>query len=226
MRHHTGRCRRLPLAALLTLGYASVAYSASLSFSIDGGPATVCADGAACDINSNAGVVTFTGSFGPFAVNVTTGVTKPVYPGTHMSLSSVNMQVADPGSHTLVMMFSETGFGEMADFVADFGGTLTDNGSTIAAAGYFDAANALFNQGMFIGSTGPLSGMAFDKSFNGTGSGSALYSMTQVLTLQTTGPTNFSGNFELQTVPEPASMTVLGGALLLTMIAVRRKTRA
>ena len=226
MRRHERRCRRLPLVALLTVGYASVASAASLFFSVDGGPATVCADGAACDINSNAGVVTFSGSFGPFSLNVTTGITKPVYPGTHMSLSSVNMQVADAGSHTLVMMFSETGFGEMADFVADFGGTLTDNGSTITAAGYFDAANALFNQVTFIGSTGPLSGMAFGTSFTGSGSGSAAYSITQVLTLKTTGPTNFSGNFELQTVPEPASMTVLGGALLLAMgVVVRRKSQ-
>ena len=224
MRHHK---RRLSLVALLTAGYASVAYSASLSFSVDGAPATVCADGAACDINSNAGVVTFNGSFGSFFLNVTTGITKPVHPGTHMSLTSVNMQVADPGSHTLVMMFSETGFGEMVDFVADFGGTLTDNGSTVTATGYFDAANALFNQVTFIGSTGPQSGMAFDTSFNGAGSGSPLYSMTQVLTLKTNGPTNFSGNFELQTetVPEPASMTALGGALLLVMAAVRRKSR-
>ena len=225
MRDHKRHCCRLPLVALLIVGYASAASAASLSFFVDGGPVTVCADGTACDINSNAGVVTYSGSFGPFAVNVTTGVTKPVYPGTHMSLSSVNMQVADSGSHTLVMMFSETGFGEMADFVGDFGGTLTNNGSTVTAAGYFDAANTLFNQVTFIGSTGPQSGMAFDTSFNGTGSGSALYSMTQVLTLRTNGPTNFSGNFELQTVPEPASMTVLGGALLLVMAGVRRKSR-
>ena len=226
MRNHKKRCCRLLLLALLAMGYGTVASAASLSFSVDGGPVTICGDGAPCDINSNAGVVTFTGSFGPFAVNVTTGVTKPVYPGSHMSLSSVNMQVADAGSHTLVMMFSETGFGEMADFVMEFGGTLTDNGSTITATGYFDAANALFHPGTLIGSTGPLAGMAFDRSFTGSGSGSTTYSLTQVLTLNTTGPTNFSGNFELQTVPEPASMTVLGGALLLAMgVVVRRKSQ-
>lgn len=203
---------------------------------MDGGAAIVCADGTACDMNPNVGVVTYSGDLGAFSVNVTTGVTKPVYTGARMLLNSVNAQTAAAGSHTLIMMFSETGFGELAGFIGGLGGTLTPNGSTITASGYLDTTDTLFGLGTLIGSTGPLGGGAFDASFSGGSAGTAPYSMTQVLTLATTGPgTSFSvGGYDLKAgpdpsnhseVPEPSSLSVLGGVFLLAMIAARRKLR-
>jgi hypothetical protein len=50
--------------------------------------------------------------------------------------------------------------------------------------------------------------------------------MTQVLTISTTAPgTMFSGDFELTMVPEPASIALLGGALLFVTGVMRKKLR-
>src|SRR5262245_16868757 len=51
--------------AALLLGQLPAAHAVpTLSFSVDGGAAIACADGAVCDTNPNAGVVTFSQSLG------------------------------------------------------------------------------------------------------------------------------------------------------------------
>ena len=60
------------LLGLLLFGYAPQAHAvATLRFIVDGGAPVDCADGAACDSNSTAGVVTVNTGLGAFLVNVT-----------------------------------------------------------------------------------------------------------------------------------------------------------
>ena len=227
--------KRISIPALLLFGmliggYTPQAYAVpTLSFSVDGGAAVSCADGDACDLNTAAGVVLFSASLGGvYGISISTGITKPFLNGAHMDLNSITVQSLVDGAHTLSIMFSETDY-TMLDVsgLAAFGGTISNNGSTVAASAYFDdATNALFNLGTLINTTGPLSGPAFSATFAGGGPAVAPYSMTQVLNVSTTAQgTLFSGDFELTMVPEPTSVALLGGALLFVAGVARKKLR-
>jgi hypothetical protein len=214
------------LAAFAGLLAAPSAFAtATLSFSVDGGAAVTCADGAMCDINSTAGVVTYSADLGGgFIVNVTTGITTPFYTGSSMDLNSVNVQ-SGSGNHTLEIMFSQTDFtSTMGGFEGGFGGTIGTGGTVVASAGY-DTTNTLFGNGTNIASTGSLGPGAFSATFSGGGPGTSPYSLTQILTISTSQALTFSGDFALTQVPEPASIVLLGGALLFVAGGIRRKMR-
>jgi hypothetical protein len=220
----------LLLFGMLIGGYTPQAYAVpTLSFSVDGGAAVSCADGDGCDMDPQAGVVVYIASLGGvYGVNVSTGITKPLLGGSQMDLNSINIQSLADGAHTLSIMFSETGYSLLdVTGIGAFGGTISDNGSTVVASAYFDdATNALFNMGTLIGTTGPLSGPAFSTTFTGRGPAAASYSMTQLLTVSTTERrAMFSGDFELTMVPEPASIALLGGTLLFVTGVMRKKLR-
>ena len=210
----------------------------TLSFSVDGGPAVFCVDGGACDMSSTPGVVMMSSTFnGIYTVNVTTGITKPVLPGSNMDLNNVTVTSMAPGAHTLQIMFSETGFTTYGGGYGSFGGTLSNllglSGSTVSASAYFGTYNpaclgpCLFDLGNFIGTTGTIpSNGAFAQSFGGPGPTGGPFSLTQVLSLNTSGAgTLFSGDFNLAVNPEPASIVLLGTVLLFTTAALGRKRR-
>ena len=203
----------LAAAAALALPLAAQA-APTLGFSVDGGGLIVCADGAACDLNPVAGAVTFSASLGDFIVNVTTGLSKPLLTtGDPLTdLNSVNVQ-ATSGAHTLEILFSDTGFTDIGQISAEFGGVLSGTGASIEATAYYSLSNALFAQTTEIGSLTYGPG-AFAGTMAGLPIGTSPYSVTQRLLLSTTGPTTYSGDFELQVVPEPASLALFGVALL------------
>ena len=92
------------------------------------------------DFDSTIGVVSYSGGFGDFLVNVTTGLSKPVLnaPGTMFDLNSVTVS---GGTGTLTIGLTDTDF--LRDGGAGFlnfsiGGT-TDG--TVSASAYMDVAN-------------------------------------------------------------------------------------
>jgi hypothetical protein len=215
-------------SAALLLGALPAAHAApTLSFSVDGGAAITCADGAGCDINPNAGVVTLSQSLGDFSVNVTTGLSKPILTGGNplMDLNTVNVQVwGNP--HTLQIGFSDTGFDIYNGWIStSYGGTLSGSGASLAYSAYYDDGNGLFGKGTLIG-TGDYGSGAFSGSADGGWSPSAPYSVTEILTLKTGGGmTVFSGDFAV-TVPEPGTLALIGLALLGFAAVYRRRVPA
>ena len=214
-------------AALLAGGVPAAHAIPTLSFSIDGGATITCADGAACDTNTSAGVVTFSQSLGDFVVNVSTGLSKPTLTtgAPLIDLNTVNVQVSG-GAHTLQIGFSDTGFDIYnGRITTDYGGTLNGIGASLDYSAYYDAGNTLFGEGTLIGGGGSGSG-AYSGSADGGWSPNAAYSVTEILTLTTGGGmTVFSGDFSVN-VPEPGTLALIGLALLGFAAAYRRRVPA
>jgi hypothetical protein len=211
------------------LGGVQAAYAIpTLSLSTDGGAAISCADGAACDINPLAGVVTFSQSLGDFAVNVTTGLSKPILTGGNplMDLNTVNIQVWG-GARTLQIAFSDTGFDIYGGrIVMEYGGTLSGTGASFEHSAYYDAGNTLFGEGTLIGQLGQYQPGGFSGAVDGGESPNAPYSVTEILTLRTAGGlTVFSGDFEVN-VPEPTTLALLAISLIGFATVRRRRQRA
>jgi hypothetical protein len=199
----------------------------ALSLKLSDGVTTVtCADGDACDLSAQAGAVTYLGSVGAWFLNVTTGLTYPVIglPGIPiLDLNSVNLSSYNPG--TLTISLSETGYIGPLDgtFLLAVGGTTT---GTVNFGAYLDSNNGLFGESTSLGYLGAYTGPAF----SGTISLPAIinspspYSMTLVSNITHTswgGWTSF--DFE-GTLPEPATIILLGsGLVVLGLVGRRRK---
>jgi len=197
--------------------------NATVQIKLTNGASTVTiVDGGAGDVCAAANCVTFSGTLGNYVVNISTGLANNFNP--FLDLNSVNLAVAG-NAGLLTIEASADGYSVGApQFNLQVGGTSGLGGATTFAA-YGGTNNTLFNKTHQIGSTLVFAPGVTPYSGVSTGGGSTVnpYSLTLVATLNglTAGAASF--NAAIDAVPEPVSVSLLGGVLLLSATALRRK---
>src|ERR1043166_97261 len=186
----------------------------------DGANVFTIPDGSAGELSSLAGAVLYTNSFGSAALNVDTGLSKPVIGSAAVPELHLDSVLVSSGPINLTIALSDTNFAGAGRFIASIGGVLNSTaGSTVTYTVYRDLANVLFGTGpgTFLCTTGPLSANSlfyFGGGCLGEPTGDSAYSLTLVGVINHLGPGNSSFNAILVDVPEPASMILLGLGLI------------
>jgi len=220
-------------AVLLLVGLSSSAFATSTdSIKITYGTsvATIADNGSCVNVTGTlcsgfggdgapaSGVDVVSGSVGNWTVVVNTGVTNsPSLAPTALDLGIVATCSA-AGCAALDVQFSDINF---APAVPSFSETLSNSdtgGASLTQSAYYSNTNALFAETTKIGSTLTGSGTT------GGGAGSvAPFSLTLDQTISATGAATFSTDGNITSVPEPASLTLLGTGLLGLAGFARRK---
>jgi len=167
--------------------------------------------------------VTFSGSVGSWKINVTTGIegTTPFF-----DLSSVN--ATDKQADPISISFSDDGLDlSLANTgTVNVGGTASTNKpglETITFAAYTDTVK--FGTTHAVGSPLVFHGTPFSGSSTGsiTKTDTAMTLTSTIdLTKGAKGTVSFDAAVDVSFVPEPASITMLGGVLLILGGALRR----
>jgi PEP-CTERM motif len=207
--------RALVTILAVALGLAGPAHADNLTVLLSNGAVTVqCADNAACDSNTNTGIVNFTGNFGSVDVSVA-GI------GAQQNVLDLdltyNLILANQTAKTYTIAVSTNNLnGSLVGWTATVGG-VQNNGATTAFNAYADAGNALFAQTTSLCSAGPSGaspltvGPQLCAGFSDTS-----FSLTEKLTIATQdGSSRVTGNVDLTgtTVPEPATLLLIGSGL-------------
>lgn len=183
------------------------------------------------DLSSVVGGVTWIGAIENFDIYVTTGLTKPVIGRTDspkMDLISLDVSGGDGG--TLTIKWTDTDFeitspGDIPQLQTLIGGVTA---GTVLLESYLDQGNDPFVTATLLSSLGPFTSGAFSDS-DAVAAGWITpdnpFSLTLVATI-THGSgegVNSSFNAEIVTMPEPASMLLLGSGLIGLCALGRRK---
>lgn len=214
----------LAAAVLNALAHsADAALSVRLSDSTSATTITVTDNGAG-DINPTLGVVVVSTSVGSFTVNTTTGLGFPFLDQTHLDLNSVNVNITTPT--TLDVFVSVDNL--TAPFLGGnlhWGGTLSGSaGSTVTTTAFLSNPNNLFGTETTIATLGPFAGPAFSGSTSGPAVADGQYALTIRTRIVATGSVQYSGDAELNAIPEPVSIAAWS-VLSLAGLAFARRSR-
>jgi opacity protein-like surface antigen len=188
-------------------------------------------DNGAGDSSPVTGAIVFNGTFGNFILNVDTGQVSPPLPKGSQDLSFVatnNTGIND----TLEILFIGQGYqGGNVSYHTTLGGTLPATGGTVKYVGSYDNGNTncagsqpnigncpvtanLFN-------TGNLSTSPFTFTNSGSFNAATPFSLLQFVAITESNGTT-TGD-ALITIPEPASMALLGFGLIGFAGVLRRR---
>lgn len=163
------------------------------------------------------GSITFEGSIGSFSFTLDSGTDPLIEIAPElMDLTTKNIKTTAAGSLTIT--YSASGITGNTGFLLNDGGTQTGDATS--------ADYSAFVGTTLIATTGALTGSSFGVTNLGSSvtSGAGPYTLKQVLDLKFSGAGTDSGDFSLSGVPEPASISLFGSVLLLSVGAIRRRT--
>jgi len=225
------------LGTVLGLGFLSLVLTqqahATIELKLTNGLATVdVKDGDALDSCPAANCVTYNGAVGNWTINVSTGTSNA--PGGFLPILDLNtLNTAGAGAGALNIETSQKGYTPASSgFVLGIGGTIT-RGGTVSTSLYGATTNTIFDYSHLL--IGPLTytrPLNFSNpTFNVTGSSNGPvsanpYALTMLTTIDFgSNPGSTSFDASVDPVPEPAVVTMLGGILLCTVGAIRRRAR-
>jgi hypothetical protein len=216
---------RLGLTFALTLLLGAVAAPANAGFILtledpdDASTRTTIADGSALDGQAATGAVSFSGLVGNFWVMFASGVSKPILEDS-MDLFSITISGA---AGSLMISLTDTDFDSVPSRAGfGIGGTTT---GTVEYAAYLDNSNAEFGTGTLLGS-GVATPLAFSDSQGTAVSTSGPFSLTAITTITHGGHADITSFDMMVQVPEPGTVSLLGGGLLaLGLLSRRRRVR-
>ena len=227
--------RRFLVAGILTCGLGHLAFGAiGLELELTDGTNTALIDSggvlhltgaAAGSATVGSGVYTFNGSVGNYNVNVSTGEGSPLLPMGNLDLNSVDTATGG-ASGPLKIWWSENGLTTtFGGWLMQWGGTLsTGAGGNVSDTGYESNSNAFFATTNTIGTIGPQGSGVVGGTVGGPVAGvTSPYSLSELISLNGVGNTNYSGDASLAPVPEPASVVLFGGVVLAIATTLRRK---
>jgi len=230
--------KRLLVAGILTLGIGHLAFGAvaqeleltdGTNTALINSSGTLVLTGSAsgtATANLATGVFTFNGAVGNYSVNVSTGEGSPLLPIGNLDLNSVDT-APGPASGPLAVMWSENGITTVFNgWTMQWGGTLSGGaGSNVSYSAFESNTNTFFATTTPIGTIGPQGpGVVGGTKASSVAGVTSPYSLTELISLNGVGATNYSGNASLTPgVPEPASVFLFGGVVLAVATALRRK---
>lgn len=190
-------------------------------------------DGSGGDTNTNFGIIGFNGSAGVWNINTGNAFGPPVEVlPLLLDLSSFNATTSGGGTggNALTMFLTIAGLSGPLGNLAAFnhiGGTSSNGAATITSQAFIDANNKMFcGSGSActpLTSLISLTGKTFASDASGNGmTGSGPYSVTLEITISSANPDQTSFDSELS-IPEPATLSVLGTGLLALGTGLRRK---